>query len=444
MSIVILAIIFAIGLGIFILGCPIYITGIPFVLSILAVTFFRNPKVIVNLLILTMPLIIGYSHFMSIFPGSPFSISLLGILNVTIPLLILVYLFINKIEIRKCSLCTPITIFLVILGISVFYAYSPFRGLREWFRIAMPIMFYYMVVIGIRVKEEKIPLLKLMNLILISSILPLGIGFWQLMRGDSTYVVTGLPRIYGTFGHPNRYATFLIISSLVAIFLLLSYKSVFRRTTYSIFLCAMVISLFFTFTRVGWIAFLVSVSTLGFLKYRKFYILFFSILISVFLLLPNLSKSFMIRAKPDSSFYGRFELNKLSINLFRQSPIWGHGLSSYIFLSNRGSSIIKREYGENVGIGQHNDYFKFLTECGPLGLLSYLFLMYSALKLAKRIFQTNDSTTKAFGTISISMIIAVLVIGVADMGLQMAGIYPWVLLGIGELQTNIWDAKTKR
>lgn len=383
-----------------------------------------------------MPLIIWYSHFISIFPGSPFSITLLGVLNITIPFLTLTYLFVNKIKIRKYSLFAPITIFLVVLGISIFYAHSPFRGLREWFRIAMPIMFYYIVIASIGVKEERVPLLKLMNLILISSILPLGVGFWQLMRRDSTYVVSGLTRIYGTFGHPNRYATFLIISSLIVIFLLLNYKSVFRRTIYFVFLCAITISLFFTFTRVGWIAFLVSMATLGFLRYRRFYALFLSILISVFLLFPSISKVFMIRAKPDSSFYGRFELNKLSMNLFKQSPIWGYGLSSYIFLSNSGSSIIKREYGENVGIGQHNDYFKFLTECGLFGLLSYLFLMYSALKLARRIFQINDSTAKASGSVLISTIVAVLVIGISDMGLQMSGIYPWVLLGMGEIQLH--------
>lgn len=411
-----------------------------FVIFLVIVKFIKRLERFVDFFILASPILPGFSHYLSIFQGTFLGISIIGVLNIFLPVFTFSYVFIiRKISPRLYSLHWPILFFLFALTISTVFSYTHLRGLRELFRLTMPLMLYYLLPVYLsRRGDIHKSVLRILHLILLSSIVPICFGFWQLIKGDVRYlqgdpqfVVLGFHRIFGTLNHPNAYAVFLIIVFFVAAFLLMNTRSAAKKFICFVFILSAVCSLFFTFSRIGWVAFLSSLSIFGLLRYRRLYFLF-GLMFFFIMLIPDVSRMAHLRIKPDSSFYGRFELNKLSWQIFLENPVLGQGLASYIHRSQSGSIGGKQEYGQVVGLGQHNDYWKFLTESGLMGFFAYLCLISASLRLSFKVCRQKDPICSSVGITTIAVITSMLVVGFSDMGFQMTGIYLWLLLGIGE------------
>ncbi|MFH1642942.1 MAG: O-antigen ligase family protein [Nanoarchaeota archaeon] len=431
---VLLVFLVALGYGMFFLNFPIIFNIVPIVFVIFLLLFIKNKNLFLRLIILSMPILTGGAYFSSIMNNSMFGIGILGILNILIPLLVFFTLFFKRPKDSSFGLNTPIIVFLFILGCGIFYSPSFVRSTREWFRIAMPISLYYLVLnIGLKVNNKKEFFLKIIKCVILSSLIPLFVGFFQLINGDSRFVVGGLKRIYSTFGHPNNFAAFLIVCISLLFFMFVNENKSRKKCFYLACILLMLFSLIFTFARIGWIAFFVCFSVIGVMKYRKHYVLFIVAIMFICLYMPAISNPLFSRLKPDSSFYLRFSLNQFSWDLFEKSPLFGHGLASYPFLSKQHFGFVSTMYGQEVGLPQHNDYLRFLTEDGVLGLIAYLFFIFLCLKLSFRIAEQKDTIINSFGCCLIGIILATLVLGLSDQGLKMVGIYPWILLGLGEL-----------
>jgi len=300
----------------------------------------------------------------------------------------------------------------------------------------MPAMLYF-IILGTfdELKETK----RLLRFILCCSfIIPFIFGVWQFVIRDASFIASGFKRIYGTFGHPNVYAMFLVLISLLSIYFIFEKSSKYKYLYFCIFICAM-ISLFFTFTRVGWASFLVGFSILGFLKFRKFYFLVLLGGVLLLMFLPSFKDTAILRLQPDSSFWQRFVLNEFGISLFKKKPIFGYGLGNYSLLSTSiGIRNVSQSnaYGIKTGTSPHNDYIRFLVGGGIVGLLAFLYLMYSAFKLSIKIFESPNLSVKYYGAFLISMIAAILIFGITDQGFEYGGFYFWIFLSSGEIYLN--------
>lgn len=395
-----------------------------------SIIFFYKTKSIVYLLVFIYPLLTVLSEFTTIQVwGTYFSINIWGIINLGLVILSIPYLFSRKDRILQCRLLIPIMVFLGIFAISILFSELKLISIRSWIRYAMPAMVYFIILASFDEPKKTNRLLR--YTLCCSFIIPFIFGVWQFATGDSSHIASGFKRIYGTLGHPNRYAFFLVVLSLLSIYFIFEKNSKYTWLYFGLFGC-MVISLFFTFARVGWVSFLVSISILGVLRYRKFYLFVLICGILLLMFLPSFKDTGLSRLHPDASFWQRFELNEFGISLFKRRPIFGIGLGNYTLFSTS-LGFIKQSYGMRTGVSPHNDYIKFLVEGGIIGLLAYLFIMYSALKLSINIFKISNHTARNYGAFLISLIAAILVFGITDQGFGWGAFYFWIFLATGEI-----------
>lgn len=414
-----------------------------FATFIILLFFLSNSKTIVYFLVIIFPLLpLIYSHTTLQGENTYSTINVSGILNVGVIIIGLCVLLFNKFKLSQYKLAIPLISFLGVTMLSILFSPEKFLSLRQWFRYAMPAMVYFIVLNSFSNSKEVKVLLKFTLLSFIPSVV---LGILQLILKNISYIVYAkgieFNRIVGSFAHPSTFAMILVVFLLLTVFFISESKKSFLWI-YLVFFITMLVSLISTYTRVGWAAFLTAICIAGFLKYRKPYFLFLLAGVFSLLLLPNLAGDLAIRILPDKSFWGRFDLNRLGISFFMQSPIFGHGVGSYVILSEQFTGIISTAYGVSVGLAPHNDYIRFLAEGGIFGITAYLFLMFSALKQSVLTFKATDATIKNYGVFMISLIVAILVFGITDQGFEYAGFYFWLFLAIGEIYYREWNQES--
>lgn len=400
---------------------------------ILVIMFFIMPKGIIYSLVLIFPLLLEIAYLTNLNPSYQYlNINVNGFINIYFPIVGCCFLVINRIHIFRYRMTKPILFFFTILLISVIFSPDKLISLRQVFRYAMHTMVYFMLLATCTDSKD---IRMIFKIAVISSLIPLITGFWQLIERDPAFLVPGmgLTRIYGTFYHPSTYAMFLVILSLFTIYLANGARLKTRGLCYFLSIL-LVISLFFTFTRVGWLSFITALSIMGALKYRKAYFLLMSVGVCILMALPQVTDKIINRLSivQNDSFWGRFKLNTLSWQLFKQKPIFGQGIGSYQLLSNHQFSSSSTQYGYQAGLAPHNDYLRFLSEAGIFGLFAYLSLLYFALRISVDIYMRSDDQIKRYGAFLISLMLAFLVFGITDQAFEYGGFYFWLFLAIGE------------
>ncbi|MDP2960748.1 MAG: hypothetical protein Q8N71_04925, partial [candidate division Zixibacteria bacterium] len=258
----------------------------------LLLIFFFNLRTGITLLVFLSPLFFLIPESVSLFPDSPFSINPMGLLNLFLPFLLVLYLLTHKHEKINSSLSKPILIFLGILFLTLFTSYDRWFSLRNLFRLAMPISVYFLILQSFKTEEQ---INQLKKVLLFSSIVPLLIGIYQIFYGIpessdiyAVYGSVGLNRIMSSFGHPNSYASYLVILIPLALSFYSENRNANKKLFYLLLLGGMLVSLFCTYTRVAWVAFLGSLTVLGIARYKRIYLSLVLMLLIIFLLVPSL------------------------------------------------------------------------------------------------------------------------------------------------------------
>jgi O-antigen ligase len=413
----------ALGLGIFLTLVTIFIADI---------------RLGMTVLVFAAPLLPLTQGFTTLFPGTSYSVNLCGLVNVFIPLLGLLYLGLRRGTSRSLFLGRPIALFLGVALLTFFVSDDRWITLREWFRLAMPIMFYLLILSSFRTREE---LQKLRKALIFSAFIPLALGLYQILNGEPDAI--GFNRVYGTFAHPNGFACYLVVlMPLVALSYIRSWK-VDQKVLYLGTFGLMFLSLIFTFTRVAWIAFVVSMMILGWSKYRRFFFRLALVFLILVLLLPSLGHMVTRRIQPDGSFYGRFSFNQFSLFIFSQKPILGHGFGTYTALSTSAFGEKGERYGRVVGVAAHNDYLRTLAETGVVGLVSLLILFLAVFRMGRRLRRSGDGELKLEALMLLAVLVSILVYGITDSGLSYAGIFLWTLIALVEKKAILSDEELK-
>ncbi len=320
-------------------------------------------------------------------------------------------------EIKPAPLRLALPALSVLMLASAFWSVSPFTSLIEsvkFLDITALFLFSYVLV-----KEKKVSLREIIISIIVSAIIPILAGLIQLFTGQgmSTFGLHG--RIYGTFGHPNVFAFFL----LFLLFLLIQYrKSIFWQKHKSL-LCTFYFLLFtlllMTYTRAAWVGLLVFLMAIGILKYRKmlawlisglvlFYLVFYPL--NNFLIqhynfslqkeLPLLSRT-TERSEEADSFEWRKSLVRENIPLIRAKPLLGYGYGTFPLVWEANRSM---EHFWDDSAEAHNDYLRLTVEIGILGLLVYLIIL-------GRLLQANIAASNLYLT---AWIVTFIVVSVSD------------------------------
>lgn len=210
---------------------------------------------------------------------------------------------------------------------------------------------------------------------LFSAIIPIAFGMFQYVTGSwypNEFV--DLERIYGTFGHPNIFGLFLF-ASMVASFLFSRFLAETRNERiFSASIGAIsCLLLFVTLARVAWVAAFFFFLSVAFFKFRQWFIPILAVSILLFFTVPAVEDRIVEALTPsaDSSVLWRINIwtDGLSRTFVEGRELFGFGLNTF-------SVVVSDLHSEEFGSSEaHNDFVKFFTEGGFVGLFVYLFWM---------------------------------------------------------------------
>lgn len=263
----------------------------------------------------------------------------------------------------------------------------------------------------------------------ISSVFAL-IGFAQLLFFSDLSFLTSYgwdphqKRIVSTFLDPNFAGGLLIIS-----FALATSSYVYSRGNFSLILSlAIFVSVILTFSRSTYLATLVVILTIGFLKSPKILAGFLTIFIFSFLIIPGVRERITGALSIDKTSQARIESWQRAITIFRQHPFFGVGFNTY--------RAAQRQYGffspdlpegGHSGAGSDSSILLVLATTGIFGLMSYLLMLAAVFqKFAAK----SKSTSLGLGSVASFLGLLVHSQFVNSLFFPQIMIFLWFILGL--------------
>jgi O-antigen ligase len=399
--------------------------------GLITILFFFSPSALLLSLILLRASIDNFSRQYNLFAESNSSINLLGLLNITIILIAILYFFIIKQKIPRYPFVGTYALFLIITFASMFVAQNYGQTLRGMTTIGSYFCVYILIVSNFK---SEVRLSWLRSALALSSIFPIIVGTKQLATGSGNTIISpGLNRIMGTFFHPSVFGMYLVILWPLLLYQARYTRRRWMRLVYIMLLAMATLSIGLTYTRIAWIA--LALCFVGAtILYRRFDLLIGAGIVTIIagglMIQPILSRfqeAFIIEnGSITFSKYGsvawRLGQWRTAYELFLNNPILGVGWWNFQLYNVFEST-------------PHNDYIRVIVEAGLLGIISYLGLCFS---LVFRFFRAYrkispfQKETHLIGSVFIS-ILGYLLLGITDnpLGLPEVGWYFWAIIALG-------------
>lgn len=272
---------------------------------------------------------------------------------------------------------------------------------------------------------------KLVGLILLSSIIPLGFGAYQFV-GKKGLAELGFNRLYGTFTHPNVYSQYLLLIFLLVYYILVNYRMrMGKRVLVYLFWAILLAAILFTYTRGTWIALGASLILYSFFRtnaaVKGKFILFAGIILIA--ISPYLQKRFSDINDTTyyrlSSWQWRLQMWQEAAGSLQEHPVIGNGLGMY---------------EQKFNIMAHNDYLRILYETGLLGLFFYLsILLYVFFVLLKKTLQAKIKEDSNKYKIALCLITSLLIMSAADNLARSTIILVYLFVIIGHFLGNKYN-----
>lgn len=232
------------------------------------------------------------------------------------------------------------------------------------------------------VAEKKIIVSDLFRLFAISGFVFLILGFLQLLILPNFNQLSLLGydphqnRLTSTFLDPNFGAAFLVIALVTTVILFLN----FNRKEWIIIGFLELVGLALTFSRSGYLMFLVTFGLFGILKEKKMLFLITPILIAA-LLVPQISARILGGLTLDSSSASRIESWQNGLFIFYKNPVLGVGFDNLRDVFSRYNLFETfSENGGNAGAGVDSSLIFVLATTGLVGFLTFIWFWFKILK----------------------------------------------------------------
>lgn len=352
--------------------------------------------------------------------GGEGGMNVAGMVSIVFIVLGLFYILYRRVNILTFEDSKPFLAFLAIAGLSITYSADVKESIMDWIRL-LSIFFVYLVSRLLLTNEEKMR--RALIAILCSCLIPLAFAYYQLITGHGTVLDGDQERIVGTFLHPNAFASYLLIILIFCLFQLLE-KTYFVPSLFLKLLSFAVFGAFiFTLSRGAWLVFILSVITMGILRYHRLLKTLPVLLLLAVFFIPSVQKRITNVVDPGyrngrSAWDWRVDTWREISPLIEKKPILGHGLSTV---------------AAHFGVLTHNDYLRLLAETGLVGLASYVFLMYMLLVNTWRDFRlARSAISKSFQVGVIAMIVGFMMREFADNTLRntVVMMYFWMFVAI--------------
>ncbi|NQT49955.1 O-antigen ligase family protein [Candidatus Kuenenbacteria bacterium] len=271
-------------------------------------------------------------------------------------------------------------LFILASALSLFNSQYFGAGLKYLFR---PIVFFYLmfIVLPHYIIINKRIFKKALQVLLLVGIIVGTLGFLSVVvkQGPSWMAYRAVPFAFGDFnplgGNHNAIAEVMVVCIPIAFVLFLQAKKIKKKGWFILAAFFMTIILLLTFSRSGWLALLVQLLILFFVKYRHKVDKYAIVAIILILILAPTLFYFTSGHQIDwvkTSDANRVLMTKIALYNFSEHPIIGNGLNSFQLLVG-GTFVYSVEFGDPLE--SHGFVQKLLTESGLLGLITFLMLL---------------------------------------------------------------------
>ncbi|MGM0369644.1 MAG: O-antigen ligase family protein [Bacillota bacterium] len=324
------------------------------------------------------------------------------------------------------SINKPLIIFIIAIMFSGIDAWGT-KFINETVPFIYLSLFYYAIVNT--VKNLKI-VKKLIYVTLFSSIVGVGYGLYE--------------KFYLNLSRIKSFGSSLSFGELSGIFLLFAISYLLwagvktkKKIVLSVLAILFALTLLFTKTRGVWLAFVGGFSSLILLKDKKLIIVLIICLLIVPVVLPQnyvdrLKSS--INITTNRSNLGRLALWKGSWLMFQDHPINGVGIG---YFTDEYYANYKQPNTTNAKHA-HNNFFHLLATTGVIGLLAFIWFLFSILKLLYSSTKEIDGNWGVFILASLGAVIIFSLEGLTQFNLGDAEIarFFWFLLSLNIVIIN--------
>jgi len=201
------------------------------------------------------------------------SLSVPGLLGILILVLGFFYILLKKVDFWRHPLVKPFGFFLLGCILSLPFSQNLTTSLLELVELLSFIVLFILIVDSL---ESERDIKRLVSFVVFSSIIPLLVGLFQILSNFNLAHFALEPdfRVSSTLTHPNAYAFYLVMVTVLSVSLFLQEKSQGMKTALFFLIGLLVVSLIFTYTRSAWIGLVFAVFLLGILKRRKLFFIF--------------------------------------------------------------------------------------------------------------------------------------------------------------------------
>ncbi len=364
-----------------------------------------------------------------------------GLPNIVLILLVILlggfFVFARRIPVFSLPGGRLMALLLLVGIIGTVRADSHLLALKFWLPILSSLLIYAMTAYLFRSPRQ---LQRVIDVIAMSFVVPAIVGFSQLIRGEGVvarYDPFTLPRIIGTFVHPNPFGVYLVV--MISLFLCQALFQTGRRKAVALVgLSSAILLLVGTFARVAWIGATIVVLTVGVLRNRVLLLIVLIAGVVAFALVPSVS---MRVADPlQGSFASRlYYLWPGALREWRLST--GNEEGAFIVAVNRlaglgpGAWYALSLRGYGVATSGHNDYLRMLVEFGVFGLVLFLTLDVILVIFAFRTWRASTRANQVTAPVALaflSLTFAFPIMGITDniFGYTVNQVYFWSFAGL--------------
>jgi O-antigen ligase len=298
--------------------------------------------------------------------------SVLGILILCVGGL---YLLAKRVNFWSYPLVKPFAFFFSGCLLSLPFSRNLTQSLTEMAELLSFIVLFVLIVDSLRTEKD---IRTMVKFLVLSSLVPLSVGLVQICSNFDVSLFSLEPsfRVSATLTHPNAYAFYLVMITVLSVSLFIQTKSGTHRSVLFFLIALLLVSLVFTYTRSAWIGLALAVLGTAILKNRKLLIVAPLAFYGLMLAFPFISLRFDALFNPElfryTSLAWRIKLWSASIPYFLSHPVFGNGFGTFQLI---GYQV------DDWFAAAHNDYLRLLVETGLIGFTGFMTLLVSLAKL---------------------------------------------------------------
>jgi len=325
---------------------------------------------------------------------------------------------------RRAPLIPPITapfvLVLIISGVCAVYAFATLGGvvgtdpISEMFRLGAELAVFLLAANQV---TDATGAERVFVLVGLSAVVPAVIGVVQWIEGPAFVASLGVARISSTFGGgPNEFAAYMAVCAVLLLGLPKRLPVWIQVPALSVILLALI----GTYSREGWIMFLIGIVLIGWRRRRGLVLAAAVLAVGVVIAVPAVRSRVLPSATTNApsgqtaqtyaSFSWRLDTWRILFDKYLQSPVIGYGLRSTIYVNPRRTTDAG---GPSSGFAAHNSFIQILIEGGVVLLIPYLLLLGSIIRRCLSLARDRQepAALAALGSLLLSLWAIVLIAG---------------------------------